>query len=100
MPEMILTRVDFPAPLSPTSAVTCPAYASKSTPRRTWTGPNDLSIPRRRMVGTPAPDTDTGKPGHTGECPDAAQRPSSGYLIPAVVHSAAKLPVQTSAAFW
>jgi hypothetical protein len=31
MPEMILMRVDFPAPLSPTRATTSPGRTSKST---------------------------------------------------------------------
>ena len=31
MPAMVLMSVDFPAPLSPISAVTCPAGTSRST---------------------------------------------------------------------
>jgi hypothetical protein len=48
---MHLTNVDLPAPLSPTSAVTSPAFAVKSTEESTWTGPNDLSTPRSSSVG-------------------------------------------------
>src|SRR5258707_8582764 len=45
---MILTGVDFPAPFSPRRARTVPPVASRSTPRRTSTPPNDLRIPRAR----------------------------------------------------
>jgi hypothetical protein len=51
VPPMHLTRVDFPAPLSPTRAVTSPAYASKLTSFRTLTGPNDLVILLIRKIG-------------------------------------------------
>src|SRR5437764_7330409 len=47
MPERILTRVDLPAPLSPTRATTSPARTSKSTPSRAWTGPKRLLTPSR-----------------------------------------------------
>src|SRR5690242_8583228 len=43
--------VDLPAPLSPTSAVTCPAQASRSTPLRTCTAPKLFWIPRRLSSG-------------------------------------------------
>src|SRR6266702_6003883 len=42
---MHLTIVDLPAPLSPTSAVTSPAGAVKSTSCRTWTAPKLLLSP-------------------------------------------------------
>src|ERR1700709_2716298 len=48
---MHLTIVVLPAPLSPTSAVTSPALAVKSTEDRTCTGPNDFSTPRSSSVG-------------------------------------------------
>jgi hypothetical protein len=48
---MHLISVLFPAPLSPTSAVTFPAYVSKSTPFKTFTGPKDLLIPRSESIG-------------------------------------------------
>src|ERR1700742_3582268 len=47
IPATHLIRVLFPAPLSPTRAVTSPARTSKSTSRRTWTAPKLLLIPRR-----------------------------------------------------
>src|ERR1700712_660870 len=49
---MHLTRVDLPAPLSPTSAVTSPSLAVKSTLRSTSTGPKLLFIPRNCMIGS------------------------------------------------
>src|SRR3954451_6502816 len=45
-------RVDLPAPLSPTSAVTLPAYACMSTPLSTSTGPKLLRMSRISMIGT------------------------------------------------
>src|SRR2546421_4928294 len=51
MPPTHLTRVDLPAPLSPTRAVTSPAWAVRSTSRRTWTGPKLLLIPRSSRRG-------------------------------------------------
>src|SRR4029450_7184074 len=47
-PEMILMRVDLPAPFSPTSACTSPERTSKSTPRSAWTPPSPLRMPVRR----------------------------------------------------
>src|SRR5262245_39174691 len=45
MPEMILISVDLPAPLSPTSATTSPAYTSKSTWSSACTAPKRLETP-------------------------------------------------------
>src|SRR5690348_8950637 len=42
VPAMHLMRVDLPAPLSPTSAITSPLLTSMSTPLSAWTEPNDL----------------------------------------------------------
>src|SRR3954452_11363572 len=42
---MVFTRVDLPAPLSPTRATTSPALTSKSTPSSAWTAPNRLLTP-------------------------------------------------------
>ena len=46
MPEMVLIRVDLPAPLSPTRAVTCPAGMSRSIPLSACTGPKFFPMPR------------------------------------------------------
>src|SRR5262245_29587345 len=43
---MHLIRVDLPAPLSPTRAITSPSRTSKSTSLSAWTEPNDLESPR------------------------------------------------------
>src|SRR5436190_8578510 len=51
MPATTLTRVDLPAPLSPTSAITSPGRTSKSTSASAWTDPNDFEIPRSSKVG-------------------------------------------------
>src|SRR5438309_105323 len=50
---MHLTRVDLPAPLSPTSAVTSPARTAKSTSWRTCTGPKLLFTPWISRMGSP-----------------------------------------------
>src|ERR1700753_2226122 len=42
------TSVDLPAPFSPSSATIEPAPASRSTPWRTSTPPNDFLTPRAR----------------------------------------------------
>src|SRR4051812_47502867 len=46
VPATHLTRVDLPAPLSPTSAITSPCRTSKSTSVSAWTEPNDFDTPR------------------------------------------------------
>src|SRR5258705_9055929 len=43
-PVMIRMSVDFPAPFSPTSACTSPAFRSNDTPRSALTPSNDLEI--------------------------------------------------------
>src|SRR5436309_8127141 len=52
MPAMHLISVVFPAPLSPTSAVTSPARTTKSTSCSTWTGPKLLFTPRSCRIGS------------------------------------------------
>ena len=44
-PSRMRISVLLPAPFSPSTACTSPARTSRSTPRRTTTGPNDFSIP-------------------------------------------------------
>src|SRR5438445_343463 len=53
IPAMHLIRVDFPAPLSPTSAITSPFRTSKSPSERACTEPNDLEMPRSWRIGVP-----------------------------------------------
>jgi hypothetical protein len=42
---MILMRVDFPAPFSPSNACTSPALRSKETPLSARTAPKDFVMP-------------------------------------------------------
>src|SRR3954447_15375456 len=51
MPDMTLTSVDFPAPLSPTRPTTSPAARAKSTPSSAWTAPKRLLTPRSSRSG-------------------------------------------------
>ena len=51
MPATHLIRVDLPAPLSPTSAITSPARTSRSTSVRACTEPNALVTPRSSRRG-------------------------------------------------
>ena len=51
---MVLIVTDFPAPLSPASAVTLPAGTVKSTPSRALTAPNTLLTPRNSRSGAPS----------------------------------------------
>src|SRR6266542_586764 len=51
MPATHLTRVDLPAPLSPTSAMTSPGLTSKSTSVSACTDPNALEMPRSWRIG-------------------------------------------------
>src|SRR3954452_5191239 len=51
-PDRPLIRVDLPAPLSPTSAVTLPASTLMFTPLSTSTGPKLLRMSRSSMIGT------------------------------------------------
>src|SRR3954452_16830005 len=54
MPDMTLTSVDLPAPLSPTRPTTSPAPTLKSTPSRAWTAPKRLLTPRSSSSGAVA----------------------------------------------
>src|SRR3954451_5072730 len=53
MPAIALTRVDLPAPLSPTRPTTSPALTVKSTRSNAWTGPNRLLMPSSSRSGVP-----------------------------------------------
>src|SRR5450432_675978 len=54
MPPTHFTRVDLPAPLSPTRAMTSPGKTLKSTLCSTWMAPKLLLIPRRARMGESA----------------------------------------------
>src|SRR5690625_159290 len=47
--------VDLPAPFSPTSACTSPAYSSRWAPRSAWTAPKLLFACSRASTGAVAP---------------------------------------------
>src|SRR5215207_10698317 len=63
MPERILTRVDFPAPFSPTSTWTSPARRSNATLSRATTPGNCLDIPRSSRTGADGRVSDIITPG-------------------------------------
>src|SRR5215212_716337 len=63
-------RVDLPAPLSPTSAITSPSLTSKSASRRAWTEPKFFETPRSSSVGGEA--AFTGGFYHGGGAPGSA----------------------------
>src|SRR3954454_18182606 len=54
MPDMTLTSVDLPAPLSPTRPTTSVGLTSKSTLSSAWTAPNRLLTPRSSSSGAVA----------------------------------------------
>src|SRR3954454_6535274 len=54
MPDMTLTSVDLPAPLSPTRPTTSPAPTPKSTPSSACTEPNRLLTPCSSSSGAVA----------------------------------------------
>src|SRR4051812_19849747 len=54
MPDMTLTSVDLPAPLSPTRPTTSPAPTPKSTLSSACTAPNRLLTPRSSSSGSVA----------------------------------------------
>src|SRR5204863_5562453 len=57
MPAIVLIRVDLPAPLSPTSAITSPRCTSRSTSVRACTDPNDFEMSWSSRTGV---SSDTG----------------------------------------
>src|SRR6266516_2984661 len=113
MPEMILIRVDLPAPLSPTRAVTSPAGAAKSTSLSACTAPNRLFTPRSSSRGVLA--TSWPPSGFRRYGPDPDKRPARtsvrrpGWrlgpayvpqpLMPAAWQAEAAAPAQMSDAF-
>src|SRR5450759_746269 len=120
MPAMHLIRVDLPAPLSPTSAVTSPARASNATPRSTCTAPKLLPPLRTSRIAGPVGTSCTAcstvwvilELPDQGCCGRAAWWPPdrSGiwqvnvileprrYFTPALVQAAARSAVQIAAA--
>src|SRR5450631_1405895 len=58
-PEIVFTRLDFLAPLSPTRAVTRPAGMSRSTSVSACTAPKDFVTPRNCTSGSRTPSSST-----------------------------------------
>src|SRR5262249_8176050 len=109
IPEMGLIRGDFPAPLSPPSAVTWPAGISKSTPVSAMTAPKFLPMPRTRSPSisaawSPAPDgarPAAANPAPLSQLPVTGRVPGCSCLficqpeMPAAAHSAEYLPLHS-----
>src|SRR5674476_582912 len=99
---MILTSVDFPAPLSPTSATTSPGKTLIETSLRACTAPNLLPIPVSASTGslpvammvTLFQNSAGGK--HGGRATGWPALHVLRQLRPALAHASAKSPVQTS----
>src|SRR5215211_2444626 len=99
MPAMILTRVDLPAPLSPTRATTSPGRTSRSTPSSAWTGPKLLLTPSRASTAPSEFMVEGSFPSvEAGGARRRQPRPIR-YLMPACLHADAYLAVQTWDAF-
>src|SRR5215210_4372262 len=103
MPAIVLTSVDFPAPLSPTSATTSPGWTSKSTSLSACTGPKLLLTPLRDSTGALPFEfmsesllSGWGTGGATDGAPGIL--PHRCYWMPAFLQAAAYLPVQSSSA--
>src|SRR3954469_15039568 len=96
---MHLTRVDLPAPLSPTRAITSPFDTWKSTPFSACTAPKLLWTSRSSSSAAAPSLTEISPPpvsGLEGAAHAAAPpaMPSRRYSIPYFLQSAAYLPVQ------
>ena len=75
-PYTIFISVLLPAPFSPSSASTCPAGMSRSTPSTASTGPKRLWIPRSCSVTGPARRWRPPRPRHSGAA--SPPRPTCG----------------------
>src|SRR6201996_6802595 len=75
IPEIVLIRVDLPAPLSPTRAVTLPAGMVRLMSLSAWTGPKFLPTPRSSSSGASSPGRSAGLVGAAG---DGARLPVAG----------------------
>src|ERR1039457_1309842 len=116
IPAMVLIRVDLPAPLSPTRAVTLPMGMSRSMSERAFTGPKLLPTPRSRSSGASeesmvelAESRAGARPAVAGRAPSSApgvvtarilRVPCAHYYpeIPAAVQAALYLAVHSWAA--
>src|SRR6476661_5930586 len=84
MPAIVLTSVDLPAPLSPTSPTTSPAFTSKSMLLSACTGPNRLLTPfscnRGAFEFMSDPFRSWGLPGAAAGWRPRATRPKRGTV--------------------
>ena len=106
MPLMHLTRVDLPAPLSPTSAVTSPAWTGQVDVAQHLHGAEALVDPaqlqkrgsRHGVSFRFVADRAAAGPGAGRAAAPATARPgvTAGQLMPASVQIAAKSPVHSS----
>src|SRR6516162_3931832 len=71
IPEMVLISVDLPAPLSPTSAVTCPAGTSRSMSVSARTGPKLFPMPRSCSSGACPTASEEAAPAAAGRAPSS-----------------------------
>jgi hypothetical protein len=92
MPVMILIMVDLPAPFSPTSACTSPAWRSSDRSVSAWVMPKDFDTPRNCMIGWAI--WISGKAAAAGRCrrgpgpdPEPSSRRRAGYCAAASTFS-------------
>ena len=90
---MALTRVDLPAPLSPTSATTSPASTLNSMSLRAWTAPKRLDTPVIDSTGAGEVVVMLGSLLREG---GAGYAGWGGQLMPALAHASAYSGVQMS----
>ena len=98
-PASTLTSVDFPAPLSPTSATTSPAWTSSSMSVSAETAPKRFETPRKDRMRSPFAGSLSracmSSPPMWSPGPRAGTGPWSNYwVIPKVLQPSAYSPVQ------
>ena len=79
-PDRMETRVDLPAPLSPTSASTSPGWSEISTRSSAVTWPKNLEIPRASRNGLRAGPGALPGTAHAGSAVMAGRRPPAACL--------------------
>src|SRR5215467_7791634 len=94
MPATHLMRVDLPAPLSPTSAITSPERTSKSTSVSACTDPNVFERSRISRSGvslTAGGHSETGSGGVPGTPPPSFQYDYLQYCLNSPEHTSLRL---------
>src|SRR5436305_8574898 len=87
MPEIVLTSVDLPAPLSPTRPTTSPALTSRLTPSRACTAPNLLLTPRMESKAPLPFNFSRPFPFRRGGAGRSRERPAPSALLQSVLHA-------------